>query len=211
MSKRLLLLFVGLAGFVLLTWFFWGGEWEAQFTLTGSVARLQQAGAWAWAGGILLLTADLALPVPSTVVISALGYSYGVFLGGIIATIGLVCSGLLGYFFGMFLGKPFAVKWLGQRDLERGRLLFAKKGGWIVALSKSLPILPEVISCTAGMVRMPFRQFLGALICGSLPTGFLYAWIGQLGREMPLWAIGLSLVMPAILWLVAWGFHRIAP
>ena len=55
----------------------------------------------------------------------------------------------------------------------------ANGGGWVVALSRALPILPEVISCTAGLVRMPFRKFTVALACGSAPMGFLFAAIGR--------------------------------
>jgi uncharacterized membrane protein YdjX (TVP38/TMEM64 family) len=47
---------------------------------------------------------------------------------------------------------------------------------------------------------MPFRRFLIALACGSLPMGFLFAFIGSAGRSEPSWAIGFSLLIPAILW-----------
>jgi len=73
----------------------------------------------------------------------------------------------------------------------------------VVALSRALPILPEVISCTAGLVRMPFRRFAVALACGSVPMGFLFAAIGKAGHETPGWAFGLSLLVPALLWLAA--------
>jgi membrane protein DedA with SNARE-associated domain len=86
--------------------------------------------------------------------------------------------------------------------------LFAKSGGWVVALSRALPILPEVISCTAGLVRMPFKRFVVSLACGSVPMGFLFAAIGQTGREAPGWAFGFSLALPAVLWLAASRISR---
>lgn len=200
---RLVLCFLGLAALVLGTWLAWGGNWEEQFTLAGSVTWLEGAGPWAWAAGIALLAGDLALPVPGTVVISALGLIYGTLLGGAIAVVGLMTAGLCGYGLGRLFGERFARRWLGDRDYEKGKLLFAAGGGWVVALSRALPILPEVISCTAGLVRMPFKRFVVSLGCGSLPMGFLFAAIGQAGREAPSWAIGLSLAVPALLWLVA--------
>lgn len=181
----------------------WGGRWEDQFTFAGSVRWLESAGPWAWAAGILLLVGDLALPVPGTIVISALGYVYGTLLGGLIASAGLMAAGLLGYGLGRLFGEKFARRWLGERDYEKGRRLFARSGGWVVALSRALPILPEVISCTAGLVRMPFRRFTVALACGSVPMGFLFAAIGKAGHETPGWAFGLSLMVPAVLWLVS--------
>lgn len=202
-SMRLILCFLGLAVLVLGTWLVWGGSWEEQFTLAGSVNWLEGAGPWAWAAGIALLAGDLILPVPGTVVISALGLIYGVMLGGTIAAVGLMTAGLFGYGLGRLFGEQFARRWLGDRDYAKGKLLFAAGGGWVVALSRALPILPEVISCTAGLVRMPFKRFLVSLGCGSVPMGFLFAAIGQAGREAPGWAIGLSLAVPALLWFAA--------
>lgn len=205
---RLLLWFLGLAILVLGTWAIWGASWDECFTLAGSVAWMESAGPWAWAAGIALLVGDLALPVPSTVVISALGYIYGTFFGGVVAAAGLMLAGMTGYGLGRLFGERFARRWLGERDYEKGRRLFANCGGWVVALSRALPILPEVISCTAGLVRMPFRRFTLALACGSLPMGFLFAAIGKAGHEAPGWAIVLSLLLPGLLCLIASRFQH---
>ena len=195
--------FIVLAALVLGAWLIWGGKWDDQFTFAGSVKWLENAGPWAWAAGISLLVGDLALPVPGTIVISALGYIYGTLLGGVLASLGLIAAGVLGYGLGRLFGEKFARRWLGDRDYDKGTRLFAKSGGWVVALSRALPILPEVISCTAGLVRMPFRRFAVALTCGSVPMGFLCAAIGKAGHAAPAWAFGLSLLVPALLWLAA--------
>jgi len=200
---RLLLWFIGLSALVLVTWLIWGGSWEERFTLEGAVSWIQAAGVWAWAAGIGLLIADLLLPVPGTVVISALGWIYGAVAGGFIAAVGTMLAGLCGYGIGRLIGERAARKLLGDADFEKGKRLFTRGGGWMVALSRAVPILPEALSCTAGLVRMPFGRFLGSLACGSLPVGFLYAWIGAVGRDAPGWAMLFSIGVPAILWLVA--------
>ncbi|MES2476708.1 MAG: VTT domain-containing protein [Verrucomicrobiota bacterium] len=205
---RLVLWFVLLAGVVMGAWALWGGAWEQAFAFSESVAWLEKAGPWAWAAGVLLLVADLVLPVPGTVVISAMGYVYGVLLGGAAASVGLMLAGMAGYGMGRLCGEKAARRWLGDGDYEKGRHLFEKGGGWVVALSRALPILPEVISCTAGLVRMPFPKFLVALACGSVPMGFIFAAIGRSGRETPGWALALSLLIPALLWLVAGHVRR---
>ena len=205
---RLFWFFLMLAALVLGSWMIWGGGWETQFTLQGSIRWLETAGPWAWAAGILLLIGDLFLPVPGTVVISALGFIYGTWLGGLVASVGLMAAGLAGYGVGRLFGERYARRWLGDRDFEKGRALFSRGGGWVVALSRSLPILPEVVSCTAGLVRMPFRKFLTSMACGSLPMGFLFAAIGQAGRETPGWAFALSLIVPGVLWAVATRMSR---
>ncbi len=197
---RLVAWFFCLSALVLGIWLLWGGAWEERFTLEGAVGWLESAGPWAWAAGIGLLAADLVLPVPGTVVMSALGYVYGVLLGGLAAAAGSMIAGLIGYGVGRLIGEKAARKLLGDLDFEKGKLLFARGGGWMVALSRALPILPEALSCTAGLVRMPFGRFVASLACGSLPVGFLFAWIGAAGREAPGWALAFSLLVPALLW-----------
>jgi uncharacterized membrane protein YdjX (TVP38/TMEM64 family) len=204
---RLILWFTGLAVLLLGIWLIWGGRWERGFSFEGSVEWLAAAGSWAWVAGIVLLVGDLVLPVPGTVVISALGYVYGVLLGGAVATAGLIGAGLIGYGAGRLLGEDFARRWLGDRDYEKGRRLFARRGGWVVALSRALPILPEVISCTAGLVRMPFMRFVVALACGSVPMAFLFSAIGTAGHDAPAWASAFSVLVPAVLW---WAASRIS-
>ncbi|WP_081885940.1 VTT domain-containing protein [Haloferula sp. BvORR071] len=200
---RLLFWFIALAALVIAVWLIWGGAWEQRFTLAGAVAWIEGAGPWAWAAGIGLLAADLVLPVPGTVVMSALGWVYGTAWGGLIASAGSILAGLFGYGVGRLIGEKGARKLLGDGDFEKGQKLFTKGGGWMIALSRAVPILPEALSCTAGLVRMPFGRFLASMTCGSLPVGFLYAWIGSVGRDAPAWAFGFSIGVPAILWLLA--------
>ncbi|WP_367874858.1 TVP38/TMEM64 family protein [Luteolibacter sp. Populi] len=199
---RLIAWFIGLSLVVLAVWLIWGGAWEQRFTLAGAVAWMEGAGPWAWAAGIGLLAADLVLPVPGTVVMSALGWIYGFWWGGVIAAAGSMVAGLCGYGVGRLIGEGAARKILGERDFERGKLLFTRGGGWMIALSRAVPILPEALSCTAGLVRMPFGRFVGALACGSVPVGVIFAWIGAVGRDAPGWAMALSVGVPAVLWWV---------
>jgi uncharacterized membrane protein YdjX (TVP38/TMEM64 family) len=200
---RLLLWFCLLALVFLVSWMIWGAGWEARFSQEGSVAFLQSSGPWAWAAGIGLLVSDFVMPIPGTLVMSALGFIYGPLAGGLLAAAGSMSAGLTGYGIGRCFGERAARRLLGDLDFEKGRLLFARGGGWMVALSRALPILPEVISCTAGLVRMPLRRFVVSLACGSLPIGFLFAAIGAAGREAPAWALVFSLIVPAVLWLLA--------
>jgi uncharacterized membrane protein YdjX (TVP38/TMEM64 family) len=206
---RLVCWFLGLALLLLAGWLIWGDAWEARFSFDGSVARLESAGPWAWAAGIGLLVSDLVLPVPGTVVMSALGLIYGPWLGGLIAAAGSMGGGLAGYGLGRCFGERPARRLLGDLDYERGRILFGRGGGWMVALSRALPILPEVIACTAGLARMPFGRFVMALACGSVPMGFLFAAIGAAGRDAPGWAMVVGLAVPALLWWLARRWMRV--
>jgi hypothetical protein len=52
---------------------------------------MESYGSWAWAAGIALLVSDIVLPVPSTVVMSALGWMYGWWIGGLICARARCC------------------------------------------------------------------------------------------------------------------------
>jgi uncharacterized membrane protein YdjX (TVP38/TMEM64 family) len=199
---RLVWLFLGLALLVLIPFFIWGSALETAFSQTGAVAWLNEYGGWAWLAGILLLMSDLVLPIPGTVIMSALGYLYGTIAGGPLSALGSFLAGALAYLLCRSFGTGIARRILGERDFERGHRIFEHLGGWIVALSRWLPVLPEVTACMAGLTRMPAGLFFLALACGSLPVGFAFALIGHTGVDHPLLAIGLSALVPALLWFI---------
>ena len=106
---RLIWLFLLLVALVLVPFLLWGDQFTDHFDLEKTVDWLMELGRpWAWAGGIFLLVSDLVLPVPGTVVMSALGYIYGPWLGGGLAVTGSMLSGLLAYGLCWKIGRPAA-------------------------------------------------------------------------------------------------------
>lgn len=207
-AMRLVLATVFLGLFFLLGWALFGPGLEEAWGGGRLAARFEEAKSWAWLAGLVLLVADLVLPIPGTVVMSALGAVYGFWLGGLLAAGGGMLAGCFGYGVGRFFDEKTARKWLGEKDFEKGKLLFTRRGAWVVAGSRALPILPEVLACMAGLLRMPFGKFSVALACGSLPMGFLFAWVGAVGREAPAWGLIFSIAFPALLWGLAVFFRK---
>jgi uncharacterized membrane protein YdjX (TVP38/TMEM64 family) len=198
---RLLFLFLALAVSVLIPFLIWGEWFEAAF----SEEALRSWGlAWGWLAGVLLLAADLFLPVPGTVVMSGLGWLYGAAAGGAMAAAGSWISGALAYALCRKCGDKWAVRLMGADGLEKGRRLFSSGGGGLmVAASRCLPLLPEVVACMAGLTGMPARRFLLALACGSVPMGFIFAWVGAAGHDSPVTTLVLSAAIPLVLYGVA--------
>jgi uncharacterized membrane protein YdjX (TVP38/TMEM64 family) len=204
----LLGLFLLLALAVLIPFAIWGADFERSFSQEAAAAWLAGYGHWAAAAGILLLISDLFLPIPATAVMAALGYIYGPLTGGLIATVGSILSGALAYLLCRWFGRPAAVRLLGAQDLGQGERLFARAGGWLVVLSRWLPVFPEVIACMAGLARMPPRAFFAALVCGSAPLGLVFATIGHAGADHPILAVALSAGLPPLLWLAVQPHFR---
>lgn len=205
---RLFLIFLVLVTIVLIPFFIWGETLTGFFTQTGTVSWIQSYGNWGWIAGIVLLMSDLLLPIPATAVMAGLGYLYGPILGGLISSLGSFLSGLLGYEICRRLGRRGAIWILGEKDLEKGERLYASVGGWLVVLSRWLPVFPEVVACMAGLTRMSIHAFYLALTCGSIPLGFAFSAVGSIGAEKPGLAIALSAVLPPVLWLIVRPFYR---
>lgn len=207
--SRLWLLVTALLLFIIVPFFIWGDWFEQMLDLEGARRWMESLGPWAWLGGIVLLVADLLLPIPSTVVMSALGLRYGWFIGGIVSTAGSVLAGAVAYALCAKFGHDAAL-WLAGRDgLAKGEKLFqGNKGGWIVAMSRWMPVLPEAVACLAGLARMPFRVFLAALVSGGVPLGFTFATIGALGVEHPALTVSLSALVPVVLYAGALVYLR---
>lgn len=202
-AMRLLWIFIGLAVLVLVPFAIWGGDLERSFSATGAVDWLRGYGAWGWLAGVVLLMLDLVLPIPSTVVMSALGFLYGPWWGGLLAAGGSWLAGVFAYTLCRTLGPRMAVRLVGERDLARGQALFERYGGWLVAWSRWMPVLQETVACMAGLARMRPAPFAVALACGSLPIGFSFAAIGHAGVEHPGLALALSAALPPLLWLLS--------
>ncbi len=199
--KRLLLLFLILALLVIIPFLIWGDDFQSRMSLEKMIADLRNTGSWAWLAAIGLLVIDLFLPIPGTAVMSALGWIYGWWIGGIIASAGAISSGVLAYWICRKLGRTVAVKIAGEKGLTEGERIFHKdSGGFLVAASRWMPVLPEVIACLAGLSKMPFRRFFAALSAGSIPMSFVFAWIGETGQGEPTVAVLVSALLPPVIW-----------
>ena len=203
---RLILTCAGIVGLFVVTYLIWGEYFEQ--LLAGDKARawLESFGPWAWAIAILLMVTDVLLPIPATAVLAMLGLIYGPLVGGLIGCVGSYLAGAVGYLICRAMGDRAARFLMGDRMMERSRRFFTSSGGWLVALSRWMIILPELVSCLAGLTRMPAGRYFTALACGTIPMCFTYAWIGQAGSDRPILALALSAAVPVFLWPAAQWF-----
>jgi uncharacterized membrane protein YdjX (TVP38/TMEM64 family) len=165
-----------------------------------AVLRLQNHESWAWALGIVLIWADVALPIPQSAVIAALGIIYGTLLGGLLGSLGLITGGLLGYLLMLTAARRFLRRFIGPESLEKMEILFERGGAWAIVLTRSLPYsVPEAMAFLAGLAGMPIRQFTAALTIGSVPAAFAFAAVGAGWADRPILAIFVSYVIPILL------------
>jgi uncharacterized membrane protein YdjX (TVP38/TMEM64 family) len=165
-----------------------------------AVLMLRACGGWAWALGLVLIWADVVLPIPQTAVIAALGIVYGTLLGGLLGSLGLVTGGLLGYGLMLTGARRLATRFAGRGSLQRMEGLFERGGVWAIILTRSLPYsVPEAAVFLAGLAAMPMKKFTVALTVGSVPTAFAFAAIGAGWADQPILALAVSYVLPILL------------
>jgi uncharacterized membrane protein YdjX (TVP38/TMEM64 family) len=175
-----------------------------------AVLMLRTYGSWAWAVGIVLIWGDLVLPIPQTVVITALGISYGALLDGLLGSVGLITGGLLGYGLMLTSARRLAQRFVRPRSLHKMESLFERDGAWAIVLTRSLPYsVPEATVFLAGLARMPIRKFVAALTVGSVPIAFAFAAIGAGWADQPVAALAVSYVLPILLLPIALYLMRL--
>lgn len=169
-----------------------------------AVLLLRKYESWAWAAGIVLIWADLVLPVPQTVVIAALGIVYGTVFGGLLGSVGLITGGFLGYVLMLTSARKMVQRFVGPQSLNKMESLFERGGAWAIVLTRSLPYsIPEAMVFLAGLAGMPMRKFTAAVIVGSVPTAFAFAAIGAGWADQPILALVVSYVLPILLLPIA--------
>ena len=179
----------------------WGGDLELLFATDGVPKALGPNG-WLLVVGLLML--DVFLPVPATAALAALGMTYGPWLGGLFGCLGTFLAGSLGYGLCRLASERVARFLTGDTGMAMGKRFFTRSGAWAIVLSRWTILLPELLSCFAGLVRMPAKTYFAALVCGVVPMSFAYAWLGSTdtAQENPLLALGLSAAIPVLLWAV---------
>jgi uncharacterized membrane protein YdjX (TVP38/TMEM64 family) len=151
--------------------------------------------------GAALLAADLLLPVPSSVIGALLGARLGFAAGFAFALVGLCSGALLGY----ALGRLLPVRFSKEVGDARGTLREAPALA-LVILSRPVPVLAEAIAITAGVTRVPLRQFaLGMLLGNAL---YAAALAGNGAALFPDQLAGPGLVLPLLLPVVSWLLWR---
>ena len=152
---------------------------ERQFAELG--ARIAAGTFTGWAAGFAiagLLAADLALPVPSSILSTAAGALLG-FWGGLATSwIGMSAGAWLGYVAGQHAGRPAAGRFVGAQALDRVSRFAERHGDWVIIVARPVPVLAEASVVFAGMAGMRGGRFALLTSCANLGISAAYASVG---------------------------------
>lgn len=181
-----------------------GDKLDVWFAGEQGLEWLKQQGPWAGIAGIGLIVADLFLPMPTSGVMAGLGQIYGGFVGGLYSAAGSVAAGMVAYGLTRLIGPRAADMIAGAENIAKLKRFYEQRGAWAIALTRVLPLIPEVLCCLAGLSRMPFGKFLAALVSGSLPLSFLFSYFGSLAGDEPFSYMLIAVAAPAVVFLPIW-------
>jgi uncharacterized membrane protein YdjX (TVP38/TMEM64 family) len=131
-------------------------------------------------GIVLILSIDLILPVPSSIVMVMSGVMLGTWLGTAASFVGAMLAALVGYYGCRVGGQRVFTRFVGDADQNKVKEWFEDYGVAAIIISRPVPMLTEILSCMAGLSRVKPASFITATIVGTLPICLIYAYVGQL-------------------------------
>ena len=88
---------------------------------------------------VVLLAADVALPIPSSVVMVLSGAAFGVAWGSVVALVGSIAGEWIGFELVRRYGRGVSRGFVGTDEFERFSVFFERHGTLAVMLTSSLP------------------------------------------------------------------------
>ncbi len=202
LASRWLLLALLLIAVILVPFWIFG---ERLSGAAGELLDTRSGRALAAAAIVSLLSADVLLPIPSSVVLAASGTLLGTLPGLAASWVGLQCGALLGYAIGRFGGTEVAARLVGAAEMARAARGWERWGGPLLVGSRAVPVLAESAVLLAGIAAMPAARFAALTGCANLGIAAVYAAAGARveGPGGFLVVFAASLVIPGALMLAA--------
>jgi uncharacterized membrane protein YdjX (TVP38/TMEM64 family) len=159
--------------------------------------------------GVVLLVADVILPVPSSLIMMANGAFFGIAMGTILSIAGTLGAAFIAFFIGR-RGEPVLARFVPLEERTRANHLLNKWGWLAIIVTRSIPLLAETTLIMAGASSMQLRSMILATLAGTLPIAVLYAVIGATAAHFDhaFLAFGWVVLMTGLLWFVGRRMHK---
>lgn len=153
--------------------------------------------------GVGLLVCDAVLPVPSSVVMVALGATFGLAGGMLLSVVGSMGGFALGYALGR-RSQGAVTKAVDAGDVERGAALVQRWGVLAIVASRPLPLVAETVAISAGAFGLRPASAFAAALAGTVGPAALFAYAGWRGASTADGAVIFVLVAlaSALCWAV---------
>lgn len=177
-------------------------EWAGVPVLVDPTPWLQSFSLAAAVIGVTLLVVDAFVPVPSSVVMVALGATFGLVQGIALSVLGSVGGFALAYLVGRRARGALAGS-VRQDDLTRGTALIGRWGLLAIVASRPVPLLAETVAISAGAFGLRPTPALVAALAGAAGPAAVFSYVGWRGASTGDGFVLFAVVVgaSAVLWL----------
>lgn len=154
----------------------------------------------------LVLSGDILLPVPSSIVMYLNGMVVGIAGGTFLSFSSLMIGSVIGYLIGKLSTQLFR-----NNNNERALAVLDKYGPAILVLTRGIPVLSESLCFVCGYNRTDFKKYLLFNAIGYLPVCLIYAVFGSWAKSDTnsfLWSFGASFAVSGLVWFVGRKFFQ---
>lgn len=159
--------------------------------------------------GVSLLVADAFIPVPSSLVMIALGALYGA-----VPAILLSLTGKVGMAAACFAvgrrGGPLMARVVPPGERRRADDLLKRRGSLAILVSRPIPLLAEATALLAGASPLGWGRAMLAALAGSAPEAVAYSLAGAIAPSFEnaglIW--GSFVLVVAVFWIAGHYLQR---
>jgi uncharacterized membrane protein YdjX (TVP38/TMEM64 family) len=136
---------------------------------------------------------------PDSVLAIAGGMAFGFFKGTLLTITGAICGGSLAFFIARYLGQEVIKKFI-KKDISILRKHTQEKGFFVVLILRLIPLVPfDVISYSAGLSEIKYKDFLLATLLGIIPGVAVFSNIGDKSLEAGSFEFYISIALLVVL------------
>jgi 3-dehydroquinate synthase len=149
---------------------------------------------------VTVLTLDVFLPIPSSVVGNAGGLVLGWSWGFLSCFVGLTFGSWLGYFTGRVFRNTLFHRYFSDAEFRSLSFDLSKYGFMMLIACRGVPVLAEMIALAAGFHRFSFAEFFIATGLANLFLAALYTYLGVLAETSEsLYLFGMAFMFIPVL------------
>lgn len=152
---------------------------------------------------VALLTLLPLLFFPDSVLVIAGGMIFGLVEGAILTSIGSFLGATISFYISRTLGQNMITKFIKGKGIDFGK--YSKQSGlFIILMLRLIPLFPfKVVSYSAGLSDISFKDFTIATIIGSMPGIIVYTNLGDKSTEMGSNGFYISICLVVALFLLS--------
>ena len=157
---------------------------------------------------VVILTVLPLLFFPDSVLVIAGGMIFGLGKGIILTSIGSFLGASVSFYISRILGQRIVNKFIKGKWVNFEK--FSKQSGLLVILMlRLIPLFPfKVVSYSAGLTNMSFKDFTLATVIGSIPGIVVYTNLGDQATDLGSKGFYMSIVLVVLLFILSFFLKK---